>query len=264
MLRDWWSLVNCSLSSTIFICAIVKLLISCEAIKMTSFRFGVTGCLLLVLSTVSTKVSAKLSSTVTLASDYLFNGVTQTRENPALQVSLDWSNNEGAYAGVWASNVDFGNEIDIEFDGYMGYTGQLNEGMWFDTGFAYYSYHGGSSASDINYVEVYGAVGAGNTTLKLWYSPDYAGTDAKHYVLALMQTIPINDNLSINFQIDTSKSLDQNLFVWESGDDSYIHWKVESAFSWHGFDLAIGVEGTDLDTYGETRLLAKVSRTFDF
>ena len=65
-------------------------------------------------------------------------------------------------------------------------------------------------------------------------------------------------------QIDTSKSLDQNLFVWESGDDSYIHWKVESAFSWHGFDLAIGVEGTDLDTYGETRLLAKVSRTFDF
>lgn len=230
---------------------------------MINLRFACYIYLMLTVSSIPLKAHAKISSTVTLASDYLFNGVTQTRENPALQVSLDWSNNTGVYAGLWASNVDFGNEIDIEFDGYMGYTGQLNKGIWYDTGLAYYSYHGGSSASDINYVEAYGAIGVGNTTVKLWYSPDYAGTDAKHYVLALMQAIPINDNLSINLQLDTSKSLDSALFVWEPDDESYIHWKAESAFSWHGFDLAIGVEGTDLDTYGETRLIAKISRTFD-
>lgn len=227
-------------------------------------RFVHLICLILAASCTPFNAQAKISSTVTLASDYLFNGITQTRENPALQVSLDWSNSNGNYAGLWASNVDFGDEIDIEFDGYMGYTGQLSDQVWFDTGLAYYSYHGGSSASDINYVEVYGAVGAGNTTVKLWYSPDYAGTDAKHYVLALMQAIPINENFAINLQLDTSKSLDKGLFVWESGDDSYIHWKVESAFSWHGFDLTVGIEGTDLDTYGETRLLTKISRTFDF
>jgi len=230
---------------------------------MTNLRLACYICLMLTVGSFPFKAQAKISSTITLASDYLFNGVTQTREKPALQVSLDWSNNEGTYAGLWASNVDFGDEIDIEFDGYMGYTGQFNEGMWFDTGLAYYSYHGGNSASDINYVEVYGAIGAGNTTVKLWYSPDYAGTSAKHYVLALMQTIPINDNLSINLQLDTSKSLDSDLFVWEPGDESYLHWKAESAFSWLGFDLAVGVEGTDLDTYGETRLVAKISRTFD-
>lgn len=230
---------------------------------MTNLRFAYFICLVLSVGSIPFIAQAKISSTVTLASDYLFNGVTQTRENPALQVSIDWSNNSGIYAGLWASNVDFGNEIDIEFDGYMGYTGQFNKRIWFDTGLAYYSYHGGSSASDINYVEFYGAIGTGNTTVKVWYSPDYAGTDAKHYVLALMQTIPINDNLSINLQLDTSKSLDSDLFVWEPGDESYIHWKAESAFSWQGFNLAIGVEGTDLDTYGETRLVAKISRTFD-
>jgi uncharacterized protein (TIGR02001 family) len=231
---------------------------------MTNLRFVSFTCLLLTVSCIPLNAQAKTSSTVTLASDYLFNGVTQTRENPALQVSLDWSSDHGTYAGIWASNVDFASKIDIELDGYLGYSGQLNEGIWFDTGLAYYSYHGGSRASDINYIEVYGAIGAGNTTVKVWYSPDYAGTDANHYVLALMQSIPINDDLSIDLQIDSSKSLDQELFVWEPDDDSYIHWKVESTFSWQGFDLAVGIEGTDLDTYGETRLIAKISRTFDF
>ena len=55
----------------------------------------------------STSALAAISSTVNIASDYTFNGVSQTQENPALQASLDYANDNGFYAGAWASNVDF-------------------------------------------------------------------------------------------------------------------------------------------------------------
>ncbi len=40
---------------------------------------------------------ANLSSTVTLTSNYLFNGITLTEDDPALQPSLDWVSDSGWY-----------------------------------------------------------------------------------------------------------------------------------------------------------------------
>ena len=212
----------------------------------------------------SLNTHAEVSATVTLASDYLFNGVTQTDENPALQGSLDWSNDQGAYAGTWASNVDFGDDTDMEIDLYAGISKALTKETWYDVGIAYYGYVGGDDSSDINYYEVYGALGYNTTSIKLWYSPDYAGSEAKHYVVALMHTIPVTETLSVNLQVDKSESLDDDLFTWEGNDKNYTHWKTEAAYSWQGIDFTLGVEGTDLDTYGDTRVVAKVSHTFSF
>ena len=50
---------------------------------------------------------AEVSSTITLATDYDFRGITQTARDPALQASLDWSSESGFYLGAWVSNVDF-------------------------------------------------------------------------------------------------------------------------------------------------------------
>jgi len=207
---------------------------------------------------------ADVSSTATLASDYLFNGVTQTDEKPALQLSLDWSGEKGVYAGTWASNVDFGDDTDMELDGYLGVSNSLTDNAWYDIGLAYYAYLGGSNSSDINYYEPYLALGYKDTSIKFWYSPDYAGTDAKHYIIALMHSIKINEQFSINLQVDKSESLDDDLFSWEEGDKNYIHWKSEGVYHWQGIDFSLGIEGTDLDSYGDTRVVAKISHTFDF
>ena len=53
---------------------------------------------------------ADTSITVTGVSDYLFNGVSQTQEDPAIQACFDWAGDTGWYAGVWGSNVDFGED----------------------------------------------------------------------------------------------------------------------------------------------------------
>ena len=68
----------------------------------------------------STTVSANWSTTITAASDYTFNGVTQTDNDPAIQASLDYAFDSGVYAGAWASNVDFGGDTNLEWDFYVG------------------------------------------------------------------------------------------------------------------------------------------------
>lgn len=59
-----------------------------------------------------------VSANVAIATDYVFRGVSETRENPAIQGGFDASYPIGPidiFAGVWASNVDFGDEVEEDF-----------------------------------------------------------------------------------------------------------------------------------------------------
>ncbi len=148
---------------------------------------------LALLATLSCSFAAQAewSSTVTLASDYLFNGVSQTDEKPALQASLDWAGDSGWYAGAWASNVDFGDDTNLEVDLYAGFYQDINDNVGLDLGVAQYTYHGASYSDEGNYAEAYMLWAIGNTELNFWYAWDYFGTGAGHYIVMLNHTIPI-------------------------------------------------------------------------
>ena len=55
-----------------------------------------------------------------VANDYVFRGVSQTDEDPQVFGGADVSAGQ-FYAGVWGSNVDFGDSTDAEFDLYAGF-----------------------------------------------------------------------------------------------------------------------------------------------
>lgn len=205
---------------------------------------------------------AEVSVTLTAASDYLFNGVSQTDEKPAIQGSIDWAGENGAYIGSWASNVDFGDGTDAEVDYYAGFSQSIDDNLWYDTGLAYYSYIGGDDSSEINYAEVYLTLGYQSTQITAWYSNDYAGTDAGHYIIALAHSVPLSETLSLNFQVDRSTSLDEDKFSWDTNDDSYIHYKAEAALSWQAFAFTLSLEKTDLNYDDDVKLLGTVSYTF--
>ncbi|XQF94466.1 TorF family putative porin (plasmid) [Pseudoalteromonas espejiana] len=121
----------------------------------------------------STTAAADWSTTITAASDYTFNGVTQTDSDPAIQGSLDYADN-GVYAGAWASNVDFGDDTDFELDAYLGKYVQLNEQVSADYGIAYYIKT--KVTSDGNYAEAYTKIWLCERVWpnrQLWYSWDY-------------------------------------------------------------------------------------------
>lgn len=166
---------------------------------------------LLLLATLP--CSAATSVTVKVASDYLFNGVSQTQEDPALQASFDWAGDSGLYAGIWGSNVDFGEGTDLEADAYVGYYFALTDAINLDIGIAQYTYHGEGFSSDYNYAESYAKFNYANTNLNFWYSWDYFGTGAGHAIVMVVQSFPINDDLSFDISADYSKSLDSD--KWE-------------------------------------------------
>lgn len=207
---------------------------------------------------------ADVSSTVALTNNYLFNGITQTDKDPALQASLDWANDEGWYLGTWGSNVDFGDDTDIEVDFYGGYAFELNNDMSVDLGFAHYTYHGGDDSSEINYTELYSKFVLGNAEVNFWYSPDFVGSDAGHFIAMFNYNFVMSDELNIQAGIDYSKSMDDKKYEWQAGKDNYIHYQISANYAFSGFDLTLGIHQTNLDAYDDTSIQLMAARTFSF
>src|SRR3982751_704951 len=62
----------------------------------------------------------KLAFNIGANTDYVFRGISQTDEDPSVFGGVDATFAGIGYAGVWVSNVDFGNGTDAEFDLYAG------------------------------------------------------------------------------------------------------------------------------------------------
>ncbi|KGJ90708.1 TorF family putative porin [Colwellia psychrerythraea] len=205
---------------------------------------------------------AQWNGDITLASDYLFNGVSQTDEKPALQAGLTWSAENGLYAGTWASNVDYDDLANFELDAYLGYSLSLNEQNSLDFGISQYNYFGSSNSSTINYAELYIKYHLSQSSIAFWYAWDYFGTDAGHYIVMASHNFILTDSLSILVGIDKSTSLDSNKWQWQANDDDYIHGQISVTYSFKHFDFSLGLHGTDLEDYGDTKLLLSISHGF--
>lgn len=224
-----------------------------------------TSCLLAF----TTNAAADVTSTVKLASDYTFNGVSQTGNDPALQASLDYAANSGFYAGTWASNIDFGSgeDTNIEWDVYAGQYFQLNDKIGLDTGIAYYTYHGDSASDSYNYPEAYAKFGfsssMGNSEVNFWYGWDYFGLDVNHFIAMVAHTVEVAEGHSIKVSVDRSTSADKNKWAWDN-KDAYNHYRVEYMTNWNGFDIDLALEDTNMnmDT-ADTRIVLSVSHTFN-
>ena len=118
-----------------------------------------------------------------VTSDYVFRGVSQTSEDPALQIGVDYTTG-GFYVGAWASNVDFGDDTDAEVDLYAGYRTEA-AGFAFDFGAVGYTYVNAPSLPDAGYgyVELKAAasraIGPATIGAALYFSPDFFGIDER-------------------------------------------------------------------------------------
>ncbi len=81
---------------------------------------------------------------VTLVSDYIFRGQSQTWGGPALQVSIEAAHSSGFYAGFFASNVSdhWLPGAAVETDLYGGYRTKVADTFGVDVGAVYYMYPG--------------------------------------------------------------------------------------------------------------------------
>ena len=97
-----------------------------------------------------------ISANVAATSNYVWRGMTQTDDSPAIQggFDLDW---KGAYIGVWGSNINFGDaKASLEADFYAGYANEI-AGFSYDVGYNQYTYP--SMSDDYNFGEAYAKLG---------------------------------------------------------------------------------------------------------
>ena len=114
-----------------------------------------------------------------VTSDYVFRGYTQTTEDAAIFGGVDVTAGD-FYAGAWASNVDFGDDTDVEVDLYGGYRTEVS-GFAVDVGVVGYLYTSQPAGADYDYVELKAAasraIGPLSLGAALYWSPDFFGAD---------------------------------------------------------------------------------------
>jgi uncharacterized protein (TIGR02001 family) len=144
--------------------------------------------------------ASPITANVTIASQYIYRGIAQTRGNPAIQGGFDYTNPNGIYVGTWASNIswigDAGTNISapIEMDVYGGYRGSFTKDLGYEVGALGYIYPGTnvpSGNNDPNTLEVHGALTYSWLTAKYsittgtslfgWTKPDGDKTSGSGY-----------------------------------------------------------------------------------
>lgn len=163
------------------------------------------------------------SANVALTSDYVWRGVSQTDEGPAIQGGIDFAHPVGVYVGVWGSNIDFpdvdGDDAHLELDYYGGYAHDFGNGFGADIGLIYYSY---PKADGLNWLEGY---------LKGSYSKD--GFDA---------------GLSVNYSNDVFDSNEKGTYF--DGSVGYTFDKTMGIFSSPAVSGGVGYYKFDEDVFG--------------
>jgi uncharacterized protein (TIGR02001 family) len=189
--------------------------------------------------------AGEFSSTITAISDYDFRGVSLSAEDPALQVSLDWAAENGFYIGAWASNIDYGNDIDgdLELDLYAGFGGEGAGGMGYDFGLVYYTYPGSSESATKSKIDAYPEVWLGLTygvfEFKQWVA-DYPGpgNTTGFYTEGNLNFEPA-ENFSIGLHVGYNYG---DYFK----DVEYLDYSVTLGYTLGKFDLALKYVDNDI------------------
>jgi uncharacterized protein (TIGR02001 family) len=199
---------------------------------------------IIVIGTIfSTNTLAEINSDITLVSEYLNQGFTQTNNNPALQGNINWINTSGFHANVWATNVDYEN-VDMETNWSAGYSHSLNNTIDFNFGVMLYSYHGDSGSSESNYTEYSVSLGMSDFVFTNSWSFDFGGTNTTHTILETKYyyALPVG---TLEFLVDYSYLLDDDKIQYD-GDKSYTHWKISYHYNpTDNIELIAAYDGTD-------------------
>lgn len=104
---------------------------------------------------------------VGLYSQYIFRGLTQTNQDPALQGGVDYAHSSGFYLGSWASNISWLSDANsyesssLELDIYGGFASTIGEtGVGYNVGVLQYIYPGDKNpgVKSAETTEVYGSL----------------------------------------------------------------------------------------------------------
>lgn len=184
--------------------------------------------------------SAQLTGNLTLTSDYVWRGSSQTRERPAIQGGIKYAHESGLYASVWGSNVKFkpDNGATSEFDIALGWSGRLAQDWALDVYYLRYQYPG--SDVGLNWNEVNAAVTwRDNYWLAVGHSTNAMASKTSGTYALVGARYPINDQWRVEGTL-------ARYFLDSAYADSYTHGSVGVVWAFKApFEARLTLHGTD-------------------
>jgi uncharacterized protein (TIGR02001 family) len=227
------------------------------------------------------------SANVTVASDYSFAGISQTKRSPAFQMGLDYKTAEVSadvplwlYLTVWGSNIDFpttGSGVEIDVSGGLKFLG-FDKKLSVDFGYIRYSFPGTPAELGYDYGEINFNVGYdfGMATLagRVRFSPHSFGDSGNSWNKRALLTIPLpflrlSEIVSFkaygslgNFQVERFQA-----YGIPSSD--YWYWQVGLITTAFGLDFNVAYTDTSIEpsgcgntNYCAGRVLVSVTKVF--
>lgn len=205
------------------------------------------SCAALAATSGTARAEGSFSGNVALTSDYVFRGLSQTDGGAAIQGGFDYENGI-FYAGVWASNVNFGasgpSELaSMELDAYAGITPSTGPVDW-DLGVIGYFYPNADdelAGGEFDFFEAKVAaayevtpqfeVGAG-----IYYSPEFTGETGEAIYAEISASYAFTDAIAVSGAYG-------NQDVDALGD--YDTWNIGASYAIHGFELDLRYHDAD-------------------
>jgi uncharacterized protein (TIGR02001 family) len=252
--------------------------------KNSSLVFVLTG--LLTSHAVFAQDSAhSFSANVAMTSDYVYRGISQSDEGPAIQGGFDYSHSTGWYLGAWGSSIEFFEnrggatfacspnckEGSAEVDLYGGYGGNFSDRLSYDAGLIYYAYPGAENSLDYDFIEGYAGLSYSlkdvmfepSLGLKVSYSPDFFGTgtdDAVYVESSVDLSLPAGFAFGVHLGLQTIDN------AGGAADTELWDWKVGVSKDLAGFNLDLSYYDTDVPSntndLADARIVFSVSRSF--
>lgn len=185
-----------------------------------------------------------LDTNIDLLSDYRFSGVSQTQNNPALQIESMLWHESGAYIGLFSSNIDDGGDASRENMLYTGFDLYFTETSYISTYIGRYMYTGDGSQNSNEYF-----IGGGVQDFYIGFSYNYDQgkyiADSSAYETSYTFHTPFDSKTVIRYGYT---DVNMDAFYNDNGDvrQHFSDWEVRFSKDISGLNLAISYVDTDL------------------
>ncbi|MFT7003421.1 MAG: hypothetical protein ACJAWW_000768 [Sulfurimonas sp.] len=188
----------------------------------------------------------EVSANVAMTSNYVWRGMTQTSNSPAVQGGFDLGY-EGFYLGTWGSNIDFGDDrASLEADLYLGYANEV-EKFSYDVGIIQFMYP--NETDKYNFAEAYISLGYDFDVVAVG-AAYYQGidTDVDDWEPGNAWEVSLSVPLPMDISLDgTYGNYDDSMT--SSSDDNTLgnYYSVSASKSFDKYDFTLAYTGMDYE-----------------
>lgn len=210
---------------------------------MNAKRTAINRLIVLLLTMASqpsvADAAVQFGGDVTIGTDYVFHGVSQTMSSPTIQATVEFESDKGWYGYLWASNVDFtpaGTADDgakSEINAELGYGFPLSARVYASLGGVYYAFPRTLPGYDYDYGEWLASIVVDDRhRLGLAFSDNAFGSGKSGTVVTAGTSLDISDAIALDVTIghyDLQRAYGhsyQYAEIGTSGQMKQVDWRI--------------------------------------